>query len=555
MSYFRKILTGTAFELDRNAGATSPRLFWAALAGITLIAAVLRFWNLSAVPVWQDEAVTHAFAQLDLWTLLTKDIDNHPPLSYIVQHFWHKINPDLAAARVPVAVAGTASVAVFMLFLRDSVNTRAALIGGLFLALSTSHIFYSQDARMYAYAVLGLIIALWGAVGFAEPGRHRPSTYAALYIAGGAIAIYSHMIGLIVMACFGGASLAALIFRSPSDWFASSRRWIVMNLMLLVIVLSWLVRLPSASESFLGLWDTNEGMARWYYLNIIGFPGIDGFGKLAEIVVFLLACASIPLCWGSGRKVLALAIGGLLLAYPLLIIELSALSAEPLLSNRVFSPIVIASVTGLAIAVSMIRILPVRAAALSVCAVAASLSAWNAAQYSVKPDDFKAAFDYADAQGYEGAPVFTCNVFCSASAWENRPDATIYDFRLGDLMRYRGPQFWAVTKNGMHWEHQATIADLDAYLGGGWQVPGGIPEALAGQSKAIVMVTTCGSALDDEQRLTQALADAGFRPAVQEQRMLSRSQGRTIMVGPETRVILFERQPPASEAIAYAPKP
>lgn len=252
---------------------------------------------------------------------------------------------------------------------------------------------------------------------------------------------------------------------------------------------------------------------------------------------------------------MALAIGGLLLAYPLLIIELNALSAEPLISNRVFSPIVVASVTGLAIALSMIPMLPVRAAALSVCALAASLSAWNSAQYSVKPDDFKAAFEYADAQGYEGAPVFTCNVFCSASAWENRPDATIYDFRLGDLMRYRGPQFWAVTKNGMHWEHQATIADLDADLGGGWQVPGGVPEALARQSKAIVMVTTCGSAPDDEQRLTQALAVAGFRPAGQEQRMLSRSQGRTIMVGPETRVVLFERRSPDGGAITYTPKP
>jgi uncharacterized membrane protein len=160
MSCFWNILTGTAFELDRNAGATSARLFWATLAIITILAALLRFWNLSEVPIWQDEAVTRAFAQLDLWTLLTKNIDNHPPLSYVVQHFWHKINPDLAAGRVPAAVAGTASVAVVMLFLRDSVNTRAALIGGVFLALSTSHIFYSQDARMYAYIVLGLIIAL-----------------------------------------------------------------------------------------------------------------------------------------------------------------------------------------------------------------------------------------------------------------------------------------------------------------------------------------------------------------------------------------------------------
>jgi hypothetical protein len=374
-------------------------------------------------------------------------------------------------------------------------------------------------------------------------------------MAGGTIAIYSHMIGLIVMACFGSASLAALILRSPSDWLASSSRWFVMNLILLFIVLPWLLRLPSASESFLGLWETNGSMAPWYYFNIIGFPGINGFGKPAELVVFLLACASIPLCWGSGRKVLALAIGSLFLAYPLLIIALNALSTEPLLSNRVFSPIVIASVTGLAIAASMIRILPVRAAALTICAVAASLSAWNAVKYSVKTDDFKAAFDYADSKGYEDAAVFTCNVFCSAAAWENRPEATIYDFRRGDLMRYGGPQFWATTKNGMLWQRLATVADLDAYLGGGWQVPGGVPEALVGQSKAIVMLTTCDSALDDEQRLTQALADAGFSPAGQERRILSRSHGRTIMVGPETRVVLFERQSPANGAVVHAPKP
>lgn len=555
MESLHKFLTGTVFDLQRSPVTPNPRLFWIGFAAITLLAAVLRFWNLSAVPLWQDEAITRAFAQLDLWTLLTRNIDNHPPLSYVVQHVWHQINPDAGATRVPVAIAGILTVAVSMLFLRDALNVRAALIGGVFFAFSTSHILYSQDARMYAYAALGLMIALWGAVGFAEPGRHKPSTYMALYITGSAIAIYSHLIGLILMACIGGASLAAAVLQNPPGWLAAARRWFVMNLFLLVIVLPWLIRLPSAMEAFPGLWDQNEGMARWYYFNIVGFPGIGGAGKLAELAAILLALGAAVLCWMAQRKALALTLGGVLLIYPLIMIELNALTPDPLISNRVFSPVVIASVTGLAIAIAMIRPLPVRAAVFSALAIAATLSAANAVRYSIKPDDFGAAFAYADQQGYADAPVFTCNVFCSASAWESRPGATIYDFRRGDLMRYKGPEFWATTKNGMLWERQASVEDLDAYLGGGWTVPGGVTEALAGHSKAIVMVTTCDGARDDEARLTAALAEAGFHASESGKRMMSRSGGRVILLGPETRVYLYERAPVSTGEIAATDKP
>ncbi|MDP1556045.1 MAG: glycosyltransferase family 39 protein, partial [Hyphomonas sp.] len=169
------------------------RLFWTACLLIFALGTAMRFWELSSVSLWRDEAVTLGFARLDLWTILSKNIDNHPPLAWVIQHIWHGINPDPAAARVPAATAGSLAVLLFMLALRDLAGERTALFGGLLLAFSTSHIHYSQDARMYPFLVLGLILAAWGAIGHAQPGKLRPRTYAALYVLGGAIAIYSHL--------------------------------------------------------------------------------------------------------------------------------------------------------------------------------------------------------------------------------------------------------------------------------------------------------------------------------------------------------------------------
>jgi uncharacterized membrane protein len=178
-------------------------LYWSALAGILLLAAALRFRDLAAAPIWMDEAFTIFAAQMPVGPLLFDAIDGHPPLFYLIQKLWMLLSDDPALARVPAAVFGSIGPVLLALAAGDLVSRRAGLVAGLLLALSTGHIFLSQDARMYSLLVVELIAATWGLLGWlGGGGTLRRRTYGILYVAGAAAALFTQI--------FAGAYLAAL---------------------------------------------------------------------------------------------------------------------------------------------------------------------------------------------------------------------------------------------------------------------------------------------------------------------------------------------------------
>lgn len=514
----------------------NPRVFWVGFLAISLMACALRFWDLSAVPLWRDEAITTGFARLDLWTILTRNIDNHPPLTWVVQHFWHQLNPDPDAARVPAATAGTLTVVIFMLAMKDVAGQRTALFAGLLFALSAGHIHYSQDARMYPFLVLGLTIAAWGGIGHALGHRSRDRTYAALYILGGCIAIYSHISGLIGMAMIGFASLAAGMIGVEARKFAVS--WFVRNLVLFVLVLPWLLLIPSALSTFPGLTQTPVITAHWYFRNIAGLPGIDKFGIPFELVILGAAAISIPLAWIGGKRGFATALLGLTVIYPLIIVLLHLRPEQPILSNRTMTPVIIGVAAGAGYALSMLRSKMLGIWIIAFVAAAAFASAAMAIRHTVKLDDFGTAFQYLDEMGYSDAPVVTCTDFCAAAAWEGRRSAQIFAYVGGGLLEYRGPEYWVAAGMSMVKMREATAEQIDAELGGGWLVEGNLEEALRDEPKVAVFNVWCG---DEEQQVFDRLAAMGFHQQGAQHRVRGKAASFTIMQDGEARVILFAR--------------
>ncbi|MDP1556927.1 MAG: hypothetical protein Q8L84_15820, partial [Hyphomonas sp.] len=76
--------------------------------------------------------------------------------------------------------------------------------------------------------------------------------------------------------------------------------------------------------------------------------------------------------------------------------------------------------------------------------------------------------------------------------------------------------------------------------GGGWQVKGGLEEALRGHDKVAVFNVWCE---DWEQALFGDLEAIGFRQRGEQYRVRGKAASYTIMQDPEARVILFERIP------------
>lgn len=532
------ILATAERQLGRILSTQTPALprFWLWFAAIVAAGTLARFWNLSGAPIWMDEAVTLAFARLDLGTIIWGNIDNHPNMTWVIQHLWHRVTPDPDHARIPAAVFGSLSVAAMVLAARDIANVRAAIFTGLLFAFATGHIHYSQDARMYPYLIFGLVLALWGGVGHVRPNLQGARTYAVLYVVGGFFAIYSHAIGLIVMGLIGFASLSAGLMGGEPMRFA--RDWLLRNLVLLALTLPWLIALPGASSTFPGLGGDNSLFdIQWFYRNINGFPGIGGVSILFEALFFALAALSVPIAWVSGRKGLAFTLLGLLVLFPLIILALHM--RQPLLANKVLLPAVIPLTLGAGYALSRLKWQPVATVLGAALVLAAFGSSAMELRHRIKMEDYRGGFAFAEAEGFGEAPALTCIHFHSAAAWENRRDGRTLFYRRGEVMDYHGPEYWQAARRTMTWLRAADAREIDAELGGGWLIDGGLEAALAADDQLIFIRPSCPAGREAE--IIASLEALGFSEAA-DTLIRGNAADYTILEEPQTRVTLYARR-------------
>ncbi len=175
---------------------------------IFLVGCVARFYQLGHTPIWMDEAYSYFVSTQPLGNIAFNKIDNHPPLFYILQHFWNELNSNPELIRFPAAAIGSLTVLIVALATSDLLNRVAGLAAGALFALSTGHIYFSQEARMYTLLCLGLALATWGLLGLMT--RDRNKLYAAAYLIGAGISVYSQAVALIYLAILNGLALCLL---------------------------------------------------------------------------------------------------------------------------------------------------------------------------------------------------------------------------------------------------------------------------------------------------------------------------------------------------------
>lgn len=126
-------------------------MIWVILSGALLI----RLVNLDQ-SLWLDEAISSmAFKTYSLWSIVTEyaKADFHPPLYFAMMWVWTRVfGFSEIALRMPSVIFGTLTVAAVYFLGRELFSKRAGLFASLLLALNPLHIYYSQEARMYALA-------------------------------------------------------------------------------------------------------------------------------------------------------------------------------------------------------------------------------------------------------------------------------------------------------------------------------------------------------------------------------------------------------------------
>lgn len=131
---------------------------------ILLLGLILRLISLNQ-SLWLDEAInTLAVKNYSLFDLVTQyaRADFHPPGWFIILWFWTKlVGYSEIAVRIPSVIFGILTILLTYLVGRKLVSRNLGLLAALLIAINPLHIYYSQEARMYAMATLAVALNIW----------------------------------------------------------------------------------------------------------------------------------------------------------------------------------------------------------------------------------------------------------------------------------------------------------------------------------------------------------------------------------------------------------
>jgi len=194
----------------------------AALGAILIAAAAIRIAT-AGYPLWFDELASLVFAhqpQARLWSgWMVRE--SNPPLYYSLLRLWiGAFGESDRVVRLLSILIGLSGIVAGWALARRLGGAAAGLIAAALLALSASHVAFSQEARSYVLAYSATLVALIGATDVLDRRRRGLMVYAAATL----VALYSHTT-MIVFAVLAGATVAVTLRRSPRalvEWFAAN---------------------------------------------------------------------------------------------------------------------------------------------------------------------------------------------------------------------------------------------------------------------------------------------------------------------------------------------
>jgi uncharacterized membrane protein len=260
------------------------------LFAILGVAVALRAWHLGQLCFWYDEVVTMRLAEAKgpaalVERLFQIDATRAPLHPLLLQAWTGLFGTSEASARSLSVVCGVATVGLAWWIGRLAFDPRTGLWGAWLAAISPPLVYYSREARMYAWLVMVTCLC-WG-LSFAlrKPAPRSSRTLIALaYMLGLTALLYSHPLGLIMAGTLGVGSL--LFVRS---FFGTYVRWSAAHLGAFVLAGPWLPHYFDHSPEFLS--------GRLPIKFLIGTP----IGFLGGNAVVLLALVAL-IAFGISRR-------------------------------------------------------------------------------------------------------------------------------------------------------------------------------------------------------------------------------------------------------------
>ncbi len=168
----------------------ASRARWVAPATLILLALAVRLWRIGSESILLDEATSLFLARMNVpdviaWTA----VDIHPPLYYLMLHFWRVFGESEAALRGLSAIAGALSVGVLYGLGAHLFDRRTGFVAAALLALAPLHVWYSQQMRMYTWLGFWALLSSYLLVLMLDK---KKAGYAAGYVLASAACLYTH---------------------------------------------------------------------------------------------------------------------------------------------------------------------------------------------------------------------------------------------------------------------------------------------------------------------------------------------------------------------------
>ncbi len=166
----------TFFETVRESARARSQAFWI-VAGLTVLAAAIRFATLGVQAYHHDEIVTASrVLRSDFWHAMDAVgfSESAPPLYYALAWFWTQITgTGEFGLRSLSALAGVATVPVAYLLGVELRNSRTGIAAAALVAVNPMLVWYSQEARVYALLALLVTLSVLYFVRALDHGRRR----------------------------------------------------------------------------------------------------------------------------------------------------------------------------------------------------------------------------------------------------------------------------------------------------------------------------------------------------------------------------------------------
>ncbi|TPG76692.1 hypothetical protein EAH78_16145 [Pseudomonas arsenicoxydans] len=242
------------------------------MALVFLVSVWVRLHALGGTSIWSDEAFTLILSSYSPSQIIFHTAqDVHPPLYYLALHAWMMVfGNGVFSARSLSVVAGCLTVMMGMWWLLLISTKRAAILGGVMLALLPMAVRYSQEIRMYSLFALFMMGATVALVYWVNGVHRKPAivVYTLLMAAG----LYTHYFAAVCMASHWVYLLILMFWRDTRYKYFFAVDWWLANLAIVCIFIAWVPSLLHQLK-FSGFnWVAMPGIhavvsAVWVFLN------------------------------------------------------------------------------------------------------------------------------------------------------------------------------------------------------------------------------------------------------------------------------------------------